>query len=490
MKGKGEWGGWSYTFWRVVSTFNANIFRCFNESMSSQSGLCFVVMLRFKRTKTFCQRFLPSFPWKEKMASVVPPRTQDLHGVPRTHLNPDEPTDAYPMFGVHAVPKKHPGKIRVWVDGCFDMLHFGHTNAIRQARVLGDELFVGCHSDEEIKRYKGPPIMQEQERYEALRGCKWVTFVVENYPYVTRLKDMERFEIDFVVHGDDISVGLDGRNSYQEIIDAGKFKVVKRTDGISTTDLVGRMLLCTKTHHTGSVDDAASATSAVVDAAASHHMRYLTTGRKIAQFSNNRSPGPKDLVVYIDGSFDLFHIGHMRVLQQAKNLLSPAGMHDSLTPKLRELVATEGFTHVFVIVGIHEDAVVNSFKGSNYPIMNLNERALGVLSSVHVDDVVMGVPFVVTKEMIQSLGVHAVVGGRVRDEYQGAHAAIDPYEVPKAEGIFVSVNSGCDLTTDSLIERIVQQRNEFIARQKAKAVKDKASQDAKPAEYRNVKEVA
>lgn len=64
-------------------------------------------------------------------------------------------------------------------------------------------------------KYKGPPIMHAEERYEALRACKWVNYVIENYPYCTRLKDILRFDIDYVVHGDDISFDLNGQNTYQ-----------------------------------------------------------------------------------------------------------------------------------------------------------------------------------------------------------------------------------------------------------------------------------
>lgn len=45
-------------------------------------------------------------------------------------------------------------EIRVWVDGCFDMVHFGHANALRQAKQLGTKLIVGVHSDEEIAKHK------------------------------------------------------------------------------------------------------------------------------------------------------------------------------------------------------------------------------------------------------------------------------------------------------------------------------------------------
>lgn len=391
----------------------------------------------------------------------------------RVHLNADEPDDVYPMFGVTAVPPKKPGTIRIWVDGCFDMLHFGHTNAIRQAASLGAELFVGSHSDEEIIRYKGPPIMHADERYEALRGCKWVTFVVENYPYVTRLKDMDRFEVDFVAHGDDISVDLNGRNSYQEIIDAGRFKIVKRTDGISTTDLVGRMLLCTK-DHLQHPDGQENNVNVPQENLTDTSLRYLTTSRKIVQFSNNTTPKPDDKIVYVDGSFDLFHIGHMRVLEKARSL------------------------GTYVIAGIHEDDVVNRKKGKNYPIMNLNERVLGVLSCRYVDEVVMGVPFRVTKDLIEKLNVDVVVAGRNLEEFDASESDAEggspssvstPYDVPKRLGIFHEVDSGTDLTTDRLIERVVENRRAFLERQAAKKKKDTAAELAKPAEYKNVREV-
>jgi ethanolamine-phosphate cytidylyltransferase len=92
--------------------------------------------------------------------------------------------------------------IRVWADGCFDMMHFGHANALRQAKELGDILVVGVHSDAAIRENKGPPVMKEQERYEAVRSCKWVDEVVEDAPYMTELAVLERHNIDFCIHGE------------------------------------------------------------------------------------------------------------------------------------------------------------------------------------------------------------------------------------------------------------------------------------------------
>ena len=47
----------------------------------------------------------------------------------------------------------------------YDMVHFGHANALRQAKALGDKLIVGIHNDAEITKHKGPPVFTQEERY-------------------------------------------------------------------------------------------------------------------------------------------------------------------------------------------------------------------------------------------------------------------------------------------------------------------------------------
>ncbi|CAK9141282.1 unnamed protein product [Ilex paraguariensis] len=61
--------------------------------------------------------------------------------------------------------KKKKRPIRVYMDGCFDMMHYGHCNALRQARALGDQLIVGVVSDAEITANKGPPVTPLHERF-------------------------------------------------------------------------------------------------------------------------------------------------------------------------------------------------------------------------------------------------------------------------------------------------------------------------------------
>ena len=86
------------------------------------------------------------------------------------------------------------------------MVHFGHANACRQAKLMGTYLIVGVHSDAEITKHKGPPVFTEQERYKMVRAIKWVDQVVEDAPYVTTLETLEEYNSAFCVHGDDITV--------------------------------------------------------------------------------------------------------------------------------------------------------------------------------------------------------------------------------------------------------------------------------------------
>ena len=147
------------------------------------------------------------------------------------------------------------------------------------------------------------------------------------------------------------------------------FKAVKRTEGVSTTDIVGRMLTCGMEHFVDddeirgkrasdiSADDAITASEAV------RRSNFLPTSHRIRQFSSNRTPSEKDVVVYMDGAWDMFHQGHIAVLKEARKL------------------------GTFLLVGIQSDETVNSMRGQNLPIMNLHERALGVLSCRYVDEV-------------------------------------------------------------------------------------------------------
>ena len=45
-----------------------------------------------------------------------------------------------------------PGDKVVYIDGAFDLFHFGHIEACRQARALGDFLIVGIYEEDVVRR--------------------------------------------------------------------------------------------------------------------------------------------------------------------------------------------------------------------------------------------------------------------------------------------------------------------------------------------------
>lgn len=345
-------------------------------------------------------------------------------------------------------------KVRVWTDGCFDMVHFGHANACRQAKGLGDYLIVGVHSDEEITKHKGPPVFNEQERYKMVRAIKWVDEVVEDAPYVTTIETLDQYGCDFCVHGDDITLTAEGIDTYHLVKENKRYREVKRTQGVSTTDLVGRMLLLTKTHHENDESKlpCAETTKQMSTSGGGTYSpwtkscQFLATTNKIIQFSDGREPKPGDRVIYTAGAFDLFHIGLLDFLEQVKK---------------------EGD---YLIVGLHTDPVVNRYKGSNYPIMNLHERTLSVLACRYVDEVVIGAPYKVTKELLEHFKVDLVIHGKtdVLPDVDGT----DPYEEPKRQGKFKAVDSGNTLTTADIVERIISHRLEYEHRNKKKEEKE------------------
>jgi len=72
------------------------------------------------------------------------------------------------------------GKRIVFTNGCFDILHIGHTRYLRDAAGLGDVLVVGVNSDASVKKIKGRgrPIVPEEERAEVLASLACVDYVV------------------------------------------------------------------------------------------------------------------------------------------------------------------------------------------------------------------------------------------------------------------------------------------------------------------------
>ncbi|KAL0338783.1 UNVERIFIED_CONTAM: Ethanolamine-phosphate cytidylyltransferase [Sesamum angustifolium] len=403
-------------------------------------------------------------------------------------------------------------------------MHYGHANALRQAKALGDELVVGVVSDEEIISNKGPPVLSMQERLALVSGLKWVDEVIPNAPYEITEDFMNRLfkehKIDYIIHGDDPCLLPDGTDAYALAKKVGRYKQIKRTEGVSSTDIVGRILSCMKdaksdklfSESSGEVDNLNNTQSSKSQVNGGHISHFLPTSRRIVQFSNGKGPGPNSRVVYIDGAFDLFHAGHVEILKSAKQLgdFLLVGIYaDHTVSEVRStnfplmnlherslsVLACRYVDEViigapwevtkdmilkrarqlgdFLLVGIYSDQTVSELRGSHFPLMNLHERSLSVLACRYVDEVIIGAPWEVTKDMITTFNISLVVRGTISEKNPLMNGKSDPYVVPKSMGIFQMLESPKDITTTSIAKRIIANHEIYLKRNAKKEASEK-----------------
>jgi ethanolamine-phosphate cytidylyltransferase len=93
-----------------------------------------------------------------------------------------------------------------------------------------------------------------------------------------------------------------------------------------------------------------------------------------------------------------------------------------------------------------------------------------------VDEVIIGAPYSVTEEMISNLGISLVVHGSQDDvvvSQDKSSALEDPYKVAKQKGIFQVISSPSpQITTTNIIQRIIDNRLAYEARNKKKEQKE------------------
>ena len=133
--------------------------------------------------------------------------------------------------------------IRIYMDGVFDIIHSGHFNAFRQAQYLGDILVCGLNSDADVAKAKGKTLMDINERSSLAGSSKWIGEVALNTPYTPSIETLDTYKCDYLAHGDDIPTNENGDTIYDDIIAKKRLRVFRRTEGISTTVIIGRLLL-------------------------------------------------------------------------------------------------------------------------------------------------------------------------------------------------------------------------------------------------------
>lgn len=134
------------------------------------------------------------------------------------------------------------GKTIVFTNGCFDLLHTGHTRYLAKAKSFGDILIAGVNSDASVRMLKGNkrPINTESDRMETLASIETVDYVVlflEPDPH----RVISELQPDVLVKGGDWPVDkIIGR----DIVEARGGKVISTgyIEGASTTGIIEKIV--------------------------------------------------------------------------------------------------------------------------------------------------------------------------------------------------------------------------------------------------------
>lgn len=140
-----------------------------------------------------------------------------------------------------------PRRVRVYADGIYDLFHQGHARQLLQAKNIFPNsevyLLVGCCNDQLTHSHKGKTVMTDLERYEALKHCRYVDEVVVDAPWTLDNDFLDLHKIDFVAHDDaPYTLGTSTEDVYDFVKKRGMFVATQRTEGVSTSDIVARIV--------------------------------------------------------------------------------------------------------------------------------------------------------------------------------------------------------------------------------------------------------
>ncbi|CEP62672.1 choline-phosphate cytidylyltransferase LALA0_S06e01024g [Lachancea lanzarotensis] len=180
---------------------------------------------------------------KRRTLSTAEAEAQDARERELDEKLPEELRKYRPRgFALNLPPKDR--LVRVYADGVFDLFHLGHMKQLEQCKkcMPNVELICGVPSDRVTHKLKGLTVLTDQQRYESLRHCKWVDEVIEDAPWCLTTDFLEQHNIDYVAHDDLPYAASDSDDIYRPVKELGKFVATQRTDGISTSDIITRII--------------------------------------------------------------------------------------------------------------------------------------------------------------------------------------------------------------------------------------------------------
>jgi len=309
----------------------------------------------------------------------------------------------------------------IFLNGSFDLPHAGHFNVLRQAKTMFPEarIVVGIHASCALK---GSSVCSLDEKERILKACEFVDEVVTNIPYAEITPSLlDHLECDAACHGHDEVIFPDGKGMYDDAKAAGRFVELRRSEGVSTTILIHRIL------NPGLLLPSFPITSA-----------------RIQSFRFKKKQELAGRGVFIAGRFDLLHWTHVAVLEEARELgdfllvgITSSGGQTSASDKdeweTRETWETGN-------------------KAPTGEVQSLGERSLSLLSMRVVDEIMWEYEF--TPELCDVFGIKIAVSVSHPDFEQ----------LPAIDGVDYIELEPPSVSRDDIVNRIIRARLQFEER--------------------------
>ena len=121
--------------------------------------------------------------------------------------------------------------------GTFDLLHYGHLLLLKRCKQLGDKLIVGVSTDEMCLAKGKETKFKLNQRMELISDLKYVDLVIPEYTMAQKVTDIEKYNVNIFVLGDDYKEKFKQMPEYNLIKDKVEIVFLERTPDISTTIL-------------------------------------------------------------------------------------------------------------------------------------------------------------------------------------------------------------------------------------------------------------